>query len=473
MITISASLLSGIRNKLKGLFSRIDNFMPGYQASNANIAVKDNIPTYTTTLTAKSSENSNEPITFTVTISCTNVEDTFKDITDVVEKWNSLRNSDEYEQYAIPLKNALTALVGDHDFIPLDKIKSGLLFDNLENGLSSIWADYADNEFKYTIECEAPGKDHGKIGNQSLSSVVKLIPEYLKLVGLTTQVAKIEIDEHKFILPLIIEIQGMLRDWYQSILNEGAISIEEVDDDKNVDEGSEGDVEDTENSEENSTESNSTDVETSNQLQVTLTKVLGSNEIELTAFTSNYDPGQSLSDLDELLSLPEFVETIPQGDPQSYSISTDCDDFTINSIDAIEVDPYTGLTELLKYGIDIYRQLYLLHWMACGNDMMKLHDLCQEFYEELIQEIDTLGELIVEKTGSVINPQEICSDNILEVKKFTYQDGLSILSSLISYYIDLIDYIYINQSSDVQSILDDWLRYWNKQLNYFIKNQEG
>lgn len=471
MITISASLLSGIRNKLKGLFSRIDNFMPGYQASDANISMQKGIPTYTTKLTAKSSKEGKEPITFTVTISCTNVKESFKDVMDVVEKYRSLSKEDR-KNYNKALNISLEALIGATKFIPPDEITEGLIGDDLTQGLSAIWEDYADNVFKYTIECEAPGKDHGKIANQSLSSISKLIPEYLKLVELTTQVASLKIDEHKFILPLIFEIQGMLKDWYESIYAEGKMIIDEEEEDTENQSEDTQQQDEAQQSADNSREQGDSTVNSSKELKITLSKIVGSNEIELTAFTSNYDPGQSLDDLDEILQLPEFVDTIPTDKPQTFNVSVDCDDFTINTIDDISVDPYTGLTELLKYGVDTYRQLYLLHWMACGNDMMKLHDLCQELYEELIQEIDTLGELIVEKTGSVINPQEICSDNIIEVKKFTYQDGLSILSSLISYYIDLIDYIYINQSSDVQSILDDWLRYWNKQLNYFIKRQE-
>jgi DNA-binding ferritin-like protein len=444
--------------------------MPGYQASDANISMQKGIPTYTTKLTAKSSKEGKEPITFTVTISCTNVKESFKDAMDVVEKYRSLSKKDR-KNYNKALNISLEALIGATKFIPPDEITEGLIGDDLKQGLSAIWKDYADNVFKYTIECEAPGKDHGKIANQSLSSISKLIPEYLKLVELTTQVASLKIDEHKFILPLIFEIQGMLKDWYESIYAEGKMIIDEEEED------TENQSEDTQRQDEaqqstdNSQEQGDSTVDSSKELKITLSKIVGSNEIELKGFISNYAPKQSLEDLDEILSLPEFVALVNE-DTQTFKINPNPEDFTVNAIEEVEIDPYTGLTDLLKYGIDTYRQLYLLHWMACGNDMMKLHDLCQEFYEELIQEIDTLGELIVEKTGSVINPQEICSDNILEVKKFTYQEGLSILSSLISYYIDLIDYIYINQSSDVQSILDDWLRYWNKQLNYFIKNQE-
>jgi DNA-binding ferritin-like protein len=108
--------------------------------------------------------------------------------------------------------------------------------------------------------------------------------------------------------------------------------------------------------------------------------------------------------------------------------------------------------------------------MAKGNDMMKLHLLSEEMYEELIKEIDTLGELLVEKCGAVPSP-EWC-DTYLEIQAYEFQESLCILTQYIQSYIDALTFAYPNQASDVQSTLDEWLRYWNKQMNYFVKRQE-
>ena len=102
--------------------------------------------------------------------------------------------------------------------------------------------------------------------------------------------------------------------------------------------------------------------------------------------------------------------------------------------------------------------------------MMKLHLLTEELYEELIKEIDTLGELMVEKCGTVIDPNFTYA--AVEIRPYEFQEGLDILKGYINSYINFIDYAYINQSSDVQSTMDEWLRFWNKQVNYFIKGQE-
>ena len=103
--------------------------------------------------------------------------------------------------------------------------------------------------------------------------------------------------------------------------------------------------------------------------------------------------------------------------------------------------------------------------------MMKLHLLAEELYEELIKEIDTLGELIVEKCDTLPMP-DWCAAYLDTARHYEFQEGIKIISDHIRDYIATIDYAYSNQTSDVQSVFDEWLRFWNKQMNYFIKNQE-
>ena len=102
--------------------------------------------------------------------------------------------------------------------------------------------------------------------------------------------------------------------------------------------------------------------------------------------------------------------------------------------------------------------------------MMKLHLLAEEMYEELIKEIDTLGELLVEKQGTV--PQLDFACDYVPVQDYDFQSSLPVINSLVQMYIDCLDYAYCNQDSDVQSTLDEWLRYWKKQINYFVNRQE-
>ena len=158
-------------------------------------------------------------------------------------------------------------------------------------------------------------------------------------------------------------------------------------------------------------------------------------------------------------------------EPQAFDIAVDDDGFDVEPCETCpECSPCESLCEVFKAGIRAYRNLYILHWMSSGNDMMKLHIMSEEMYGELVQEIDTIGELLVEKQGTV--PQLDFPCDYIPVQQYDFQTGLDQIKSLIQMYIDCIDYAYCNQDSDVQSTLDEWLRYWNKQLNYFVKGQE-
>ena len=208
---------------------------------------------------------------------------------------------------------------------------------------------------------------------------------------------------------------------------------------------------------------------TSKKITVKLQKINCSEDLSILALDSNYSPTETLNDLDNLLAAPEFISTLTET-PQSFEIAVD-DDYDVEPCCECVTDPCNSLSQAFKSGITMYRNLYILHRMAKGNDMMKLHLLSEEMYEELIKEIDTLGELLVEKCGAVPEP-EWCNEYI-KVQSYEFQESLGILTRYIQSYIDAITFAYPNQTSDVQSTLDEWLRYWNKQMNYFVRQQEA
>ena len=207
----------------------------------------------------------------------------------------------------------------------------------------------------------------------------------------------------------------------------------------------------------------------SKQISVTLKKIQGSTDFELLGLKSNYSPRETLDDLDDVISQEEFMNTLTE-EPQSFNIDVDVDGYDISTCEECEISPCDSLGKVLQTGICFYRNLYILHWMSRGNDMMKLHLMTEDMYSELIKEIDTLGELMVEKCGTVISPSFGC--DYLEIRSYEFQEGIHIIEDYIQEYLDMIDYAYPNQTSDVQSVFDEWIRYWNKQMKYFVGRQE-
>lgn len=346
---------------------------------------------------------------------------------------------------------------------------------------------YIVERLTFGLECEAVGKDPGFIDGKNLSNCGKLIGEYLEKVGVVKNRGEVKLDPNKLVIPILAEMQAKLIEYYNQAVAKYApngINIPESQDNNTTDNTDQGnnDSAQTDSTQENNTDQGASamnvmdengdlnDVTESKHIDVTLQKVTGTTSFNMTMIKANYDPSLVLSDMEEIIGQPEFIESLPE-ELTTYSIEVDDDGFDIEPCEeCIECNPCESLCEVFKSGIRAYRNFYILHWMSAGNDMMKLHLMTEEMYEELQSEIDTIGELLVEKQGTV--PQLDFPCDYIPVQKYDFQTGLDQIKSLISIYIDCIDYAYCNQDSDVQSTLDEWLRYWNKQLNYFVKGQE-
>ena len=358
------------------------------------------------------------------------------------------------------------------------------------------WGNIASDYLTYSLECSAPGKDYGGIGNQPLNKCSTLIAEYLVKSDIIVNADEVDISVENLILPILGRIQARLGEYLDD-------AIKKYPELTKLDNLGKQDTTDpaTEAAKNKAPETKAVfdkddpnkiveyvDVSTpdgqahlddllsqgysimkSKQIKVTLKKIQGSTDFDILSLESNYDRSETLDDLDEIIVQDEFIDSVTE-DPQTYTIDVDDNGYDIGTCELCEANPCESLEPLFKQGITLYQNLYILHWMAKGNDMMKLHTLSEELYGELIQEIDTIGELLVEKCGAI--PQPGWTTDYLQVKPYEFQESLDILKKYIQDYIDCLDYAYPNQTSDVQSTLDEWLRYWNKQLNYFVKGQE-
>lgn len=337
------------------------------------------------------------------------------------------------------------------------------------------WSDLAYNSMKYSLECMIPDENYGAIENVDLMRCSDLISEYLVKTNVITVANEVQVDANVLVTPILVRVQDALAEYYMAAYKKVAgqtqegeeVTLEDLMD--NSADNQQGENGQTADQGANAQTGTQTPTNQSKQISVKLKKITGSTNVDVLALGSNYSPADTLDDLEDILIQDEFMNNLTE-EPRSFEIDVDDDGYDIAQCDDCEIDPCDSLGYLMTQGIMFYRNLYVLHWMAKGNDMMKLHLMTEELYEELIKEIDTLGELMVEKCGTVIDPNFTYS--AVEIRPYEFQEGLYILKGYINSYINFIDYAYINQSSDVQSIMDEWLRFWNKQVNYFIKQQK-
>lgn len=498
-------------SKLKSLINKLlrtaGDIFDGYSVSDAEIEEKEGqiSTTYTYTPTIAGNEE-----TLRVVITATNVTEVFASAVDFIKNLSAESIKKDPKQ--------LKVLVGDYtstenaqalmESISLSAVEArgeGLLGIDLETvdvDNAGIWEEYAFNNLVYNLICNTYDDDidTGSVKNQKLEDCVGWIHKYIDFLHSVSGDSNRQLSHEEkvnnqqdkenqisstdkngafnLVKGILVRIQGELKKLYQDRLNT-ELSL----DDLNTDEISENNEseestqsEESENNEGDNMNPNSkyaddADVIESKHISVTLKKIQASDDLEILSLSSNYLPGETLEDIDEIINQEEFLNTLTE-EPQAFTVDVDDDGFDIEPCEECsQCNPCESLCEVFKAGIRAYRNLYIIHWMSKGNDMMKLHTMAEEMYGELIQEIDTVGELLVEKQGTV--PQLDFSCDYVPVQDYDFQTGLEQIQSLVQMYIDCIDYAYCNQDSDVQSTLDEWLRYWKKQLNYFLERQEN
>ena len=504
-------------NKLRSLFNKIlresGNVLRsyGYELSDASVENQSGAVSthyvYTPTI-------GNTKVPLTVILTASNVGSVFQETIRQIQTLSWDGENPRVNSHAIEYLTGIKIDPNDPNDLKdislqsVIKGKKGLLGAPLVDDAGNIiatedgsgdWWEIAFSELQYGLYCETENNDAGQVQNQSLMDCVNWIHKYIDIVQKESGVNKEQLtheekvkraedkesqlstdsskDAFKLVIPILANIQSQLRDMYQDRLNE-ELSLDKLipQPNPNVEE-SEATQKAKALAQEMADENYATEeaakemaqADSAKHINIKLQKIQGSEDIDILALKSNYLPGETLNDVDDIINQDEFFNQLTE-EPQSFDIAIDADGFDIEPCNEFVSCPEDELNQLFMYGITFYRNLYILHWMAKGNDMMKTHLLSEEMYEELIKEIDTLGELLVEKTGKVLDLGFQC--DYLQIKDYEFQESLNILSIYIQTYIDYIDLAYCNQDSDVQSVFDEWLRYWKKQLNYFVKGQE-
>lgn len=112
-----------------------------------------------------------------------------------------------------------------------------------------------------------------------------------------------------------------------------------------------------------------------------------------------------------------------------------------------------------------------IHTHAIGNKFDRLHAIAAEYYEKASSESDDFVELALEYGEKVENPSLAAEKLDYEVANEDYygwDEGISDIRIRMAAYIASLEEL--RQSgeipTDVESKLDDIIRYWKKENNY-------
>ena len=119
----------------------------------------------------------------------------------------------------------------------------------------------------------------------------------------------------------------------------------------------------------------------------------------------------------------------------------------------------------------VSNDLHYVHLLAQGKDFDKSHNLAQEYYELIDEEVDYLMELAIEVGAPVYNYSvagDIVSDYAIEDDgSYDYETVIEVIKNKIAVYITALkDLRQYTEDNSIQSRLDDMIRDWEKELYY-------
>lgn len=217
--------------------------------------------------------------------------------------------------------------------------------------------------------------------------------------------------------------------------------------------------------EDNKDEEAEEDVKESKRIDAKFKRICGSEEdsIELSYVRSDYSPEQTQQLIDLVVNNDEFIESLPEGD-SCYQIFDGEDDIDVCPSKVENVDP---IIEILSDSMSLRDIVKYVHWNAVGEDFRALHLQADDIFYTVTGEIDFLGELKVELFGNI--PFITGNVDILDLpERMDIMTGMKVLKDCITRHISLIETYYCSFEHDIQSRLDEFIRTYKSQANYFI-----
>jgi len=157
-----------------------------------------------------------------------------------------------------------------------------------------------------------------------------------------------------------------------------------------------------------------------------------------------------------------------------------CEDFESTTSIGTQYNPpveniYENLEALGMLFTVAANDIHTIHVNACGKDFQTLHLEANDLYQTLDGYMDTVFEMCCEDghyIHSINDAKELLSDKYPEFTvsecPFELIEGVQTIINILNFVIGSIKETYDVLPSDIQSTMDEWLRYLNSKMNYFL-----
>lgn len=207
-------------------------------------------------------------------------------------------------------------------------------------------------------------------------------------------------------------------------------------------------------------------------IKVALQTVQSNNEVNvvMTKVTANYSAVQAMQNLDAVIAADEFVDVLTEK-PQSFVIVDDgSDELDVEPTEDFSTDDACHACVL--GAVVLYNNLKMIHWNAIGKDFFTLHEKLDSYLEQAMSDIDWLGELCMELNNDAPNPGTASTETLITEGSFTIDEGFALVKTAIDEFVACLDMNYVNFDHDIQSEMDNTIRYWRKEANYKVARQQ-
>lgn len=130
----------------------------------------------------------------------------------------------------------------------------------------------------------------------------------------------------------------------------------------------------------------------------------------------------------------------------------------------------SALANLYYAAVVLGNDMKHVHTHATGKKFDRIHAICNEYYEKAAKEADTLVELAIEYGESVQNATlaaSVIGYRPTNQRSYDWYDAMNIVKACLDYYIKTLESALTGGlDSDVENLIQEYLRYWKKENNY-------
>lgn len=217
---------------------------------------------------------------------------------------------------------------------------------------------------------------------------------------------------------------------------------------------------------------NSSKIVQNKSLKVTLHRAEHGDtaSIQMTKVAASYNMVEAMEVLGAVLGEDSFVDLVTE-DGASFDIIDDgSDELEIIQIDTDDIDVQDTALDCLYAAIVLYNNFKKIHWHAAGPEFFRLHELADYYARMVSSDIDTLGEIFVETLGWAPNPGLAPTDRLIISRDGIERDaGFELIRSEVNNYLITLDTYYVNFPHDIQSVLDNIIRFWSAEIDYKLR----